>query len=105
MLEGMGFELIDPGVDVPPEAIVVAVKEKKPDLVGLSAWLTTTTSTMRATIDALEAAGIRERMNISVDATPTTQAFATSIGADLYAADTASPAKLSVQSLKRPGQT
>jgi 5-methyltetrahydrofolate--homocysteine methyltransferase len=99
MMEGAGFEVIDLGVDVVPERIVAMVKEYKPDLVGLSALLTTTIEMMPITIEALNEAGIREQVKVIVGGAPVTQKYATSIGADLYAPDAASAARVSVESL------
>jgi 5-methyltetrahydrofolate--homocysteine methyltransferase len=99
MMEGAGFEVIDLGVDVAPERIVAMVKEYKPDLVGLSALLTTTIQMMPITIEALNEAGIREQVKVIVGGAPVTQEYATSIGADLYAPDAASAARVSVESL------
>ena len=99
MMEGAGFEVIDLGVDVAPERIVAMVKEYRPDLVGLSALLTTTIQMMPITIEALNEAGIREQVKVIAGGAPVTQEYATSIGADLYAPDAASAARVSVESL------
>ena len=101
MMEGAGFEVIDLGVDVAPERIVAMVKEYKPDLVGLSALLTTTMEMMPITMEALNEAGIREQVKVIVGGAPVTQKYATSIGADLYAPDAASAARVSVESLSQ----
>ena len=61
MLEGAGFEVIDVGTDVPPQKFVDAVKEHRPDILGMSALLTTTTKSMPATITALTEASLRDR--------------------------------------------
>jgi 5-methyltetrahydrofolate--homocysteine methyltransferase len=90
MLEGAGFETIDMGTDVDPEGFVDAVREHRPSLVGMSALLTTTMVQMKATIEALEEAGLRESIKIMVGGAPVTDAFAKEIGADAYAADAAS---------------
>ena len=89
MLEGAGFETIDLGTDVEPQRFVEAVKEHKPDLVGMSALLTTTMVQMRATVEALEEAGVRDSVKIMVGGAPVTEAFASDIGADAYAPDAA----------------
>jgi 5-methyltetrahydrofolate--homocysteine methyltransferase len=101
MMEGAGFEVIDLGVDVAPERIVAMVKEYKPDLVGLSALLTTTMEMMPITMEALNEAGIREQVKVIVGGAPVTQKYATSIGADLYAPDAASAARVSVEFLSK----
>ncbi|MGD8794144.1 MAG: corrinoid protein [Anaerolineae bacterium] len=90
MLEGAGFETVDLGTDVGPQAFVDAVKEHKPTLLGMSALLTTTMVQMRATVEALEEAGVRQTVKIMVGGAPVTEAFAQEIGADAYAPDAAS---------------
>jgi len=90
MLEGAGFETVDLGTDVEPAAFVAAVREHKPSLVGMSALLTTTMVQMRATVEALVEAGLREQVKIMVGGAPVTEAFAKEIGADAYAPDAAS---------------
>lgn len=90
MLEGAGFEVTDLGVDVPPERFVDAVREKKPDLVGMSALLTTTMPTMGSTIKALVEAGLRDSVKVMVGGAPLTQGYAEQVGADGYAPDAAS---------------
>jgi 5-methyltetrahydrofolate--homocysteine methyltransferase len=87
MLEGSGFEICDLGVDVSAEKFVQAVREKKPDIVGLSALLTTTMPNMKTIIDALQSAGLRSQVKIMVGGAPVTEAFAESIGADGFAPD------------------
>jgi 5-methyltetrahydrofolate--homocysteine methyltransferase len=89
MLEGGGFEAIDLGVDVEPSAFVDAVREHKPDLVGMSALLTTTMAQMKVTIDALTEAGLRDSVKIVIGGAPVTAAFAEQIGADAFAEDAA----------------
>ena len=90
MLEGAGFDTVDLGTDVEPQAFVDAVREHKPKLIGMSALLTTTMVQMRTTIEALEEAGLRDSVKIMVGGAPVTDAFAKEIGADAYAADAAS---------------
>ncbi|MBC8447766.1 MAG: corrinoid protein [Chloroflexi bacterium] len=90
MLEGAGFETIDVGTDVKPETFVAAVREHQPQLLGLSALLTTTMLGMKATIEALQEAGLRDTVKIMVGGAPVTAAFAEQIGADAYAPDAAS---------------
>jgi 5-methyltetrahydrofolate--homocysteine methyltransferase len=90
MVEGAGFETVDLGVDVPPEKFVEAVQEHQPDVLGLSALLTTTMVSMRTTLEALEEAGVRDSVKIMVGGAPVTAAFAEEIGADAYAPDAAS---------------
>jgi 5-methyltetrahydrofolate--homocysteine methyltransferase len=90
MLEGAGFETIDLGTDVGPADFVAAVREHQPDLLGMSALLTTTMTQMKNTIEVLEEAGLRDSVKIMVGGAPVTAAFAERIGADAYAPDAAS---------------
>jgi 5-methyltetrahydrofolate--homocysteine methyltransferase len=82
MLEGAGFEVIDLGTDVKPEAYVNAVLQHRPDIVALSALLTTTMPNMEATIKALEAAGLRNQVKVIIGGAPVTAEYASRIGAD-----------------------
>ena len=93
MIEGQGIECIDLGVDVAPERVVEAVKESGATLVCLSALLTTTMMGQKDVIDALIAAGIRDKVKVMVGGAPVTQAFADEIGADCYTLDAASAAQ------------
>lgn len=93
MLEGAGFEIIDLGVDAAPEDFVDAVKEGA-NLIGMSALLTTTMSNMGATIEALKAAGVRDRVKVMVGGAPLTEEFAKSIGADAFAPDASSATRV-----------
>jgi 5-methyltetrahydrofolate--homocysteine methyltransferase len=90
MLEGAGFETIDLGTDVEPQAFVDAVRDHRPQLVGMSALLTTTMVQMKATIEALEEAGLRDSVKIMIGGAPVTDAFAKQVGANAYAPDAAS---------------
>jgi 5-methyltetrahydrofolate--homocysteine methyltransferase len=87
MLEGAGFDIIDLGRNVTPEQFVEAVKANSPDIVALSALLTTTMSNMQTTINALTASGLRDTVKVMVGGAPLTQEFADSIGADGYGSD------------------
>ncbi len=89
MVEGAGFEVIDLGTDVAPEKFVAAVREHQPRLVGLSALLTTTMMGMKTTVEALQAAGLRDSVKIMIGGAPVTEAFAKQVGADAYAPDAA----------------
>ena len=93
MLEGAGFEVIDLGTDVPAEKIVDAVKEHSPDVVALSALLTTTMSSQGEAIKALTEAGIRDNVKVIVGGAPITEAFAKEIGADGYSEDASGAAE------------
>ena len=90
MLEGAGFETVDLGTDVRPEGFVEAVREHQPQIVGMSALLTTTMVNMKTAIEALVEAGLRDAIKIMVGGAPVTAAFAEEIGADGYAPDAAS---------------
>ncbi len=90
MLEGSGFEVIDLGTDVPPEEFVDAVRRHEPQIIGLSALLTTTMPTMGATIEALKEAGLRGRVKVMIGGAPITLNFANKIGADGFAPDASS---------------
>lgn len=92
MLEGAGFQVIDLGVDVPPQKFVDAVKEHGPQLVGFSALLTTTMTRMKDNVDALQKAGLRDKVKVMVGGAPVTAKFATDIGADIFASDASSAA-------------
>lgn len=94
MIEGTGISVIDLGIDCPPERVVEAVKEYKPDIVCLSALLTTTMVNQKATIDALKEAGLRDQVKVMVGGAPVTQAFADEIGADAYTPDAATAAEV-----------
>jgi corrinoid protein of di/trimethylamine methyltransferase len=87
MLQGAGWEVVNLGTGVTPAQFVEAVKEHKPRILGLSALLTTTVPKMKATIEALGAAGLREQVKVMVGGAPVTQAFADEIGADGYGAN------------------
>ena len=87
MFEGAGFEVIDLGVQVAPEKFVEAIKEHKPDIVGFSAFLTTTMPMFKANINALQKSGLRDQVIVMVGGAPVTQEYADVVGADGYAAD------------------
>jgi len=90
MLEGAGFEVIDLGTDVSTDKFVEAVKEHQPNIIGMSALLTTTMVNMPEVIKALEAAGLRDKVKIMIGGAPITQNYADQIGADGYSPDAAS---------------
>jgi 5-methyltetrahydrofolate--homocysteine methyltransferase len=87
MLEGAAFEIIDLGSDVSPEKFVEAVRSSGADIVAMSALLTTTMPNMKTTIEALEAAGLRDKVKVIVGGAPLTPEYAKQIGADGYASD------------------
>jgi len=94
MCEGAGFEVEDLGTDVEPNQFLEAIKEFEPDIVGMSALLTTTMRAMGDTIKAIEEAGLRDQVKVMVGGAPVTQRFADDIGADGYAANAASASDL-----------
>lgn len=94
MLEGAGFNVIDLGIDVPPETVVAAIRENKPHLLGLSALLTTTMPMIKTTIDTVIESGLRDRVKILVGGAPLDQEFADQVGADGYAPDASTATKL-----------
>src|SRR5438876_379213 len=87
MLEGAGFEVFDLGVNTPPEKFVDAVKTHEPDIVGFSAFLTTTMPMFKANIEALQKAGLRDKVHVAVGGAPVTEEYAKHVGADSYAPD------------------
>ena len=89
MLEGAGFEVIDLGVQVAPDKLIAGIQEHKPDIVGFSAFLTTTMPMFKANINALQKAGLRDQVIVMVGGAPVTQEYADAVGADGYAADAA----------------
>jgi 5-methyltetrahydrofolate--homocysteine methyltransferase len=100
MFEGAGFEVIDLGVQVAPEKFIAAIREHTPDIVGFSAFLTTTMPMFKANINALEKAGLRGQVIVMVGGAPVTQEYADVVGADGYAAD-ASAAVVKAKELLR----
>lgn len=93
MLDCAGFKVIDLGMDVSPEKFVGAVEEYHPQIVAMSALLTTTMPNMKITVDALRATGIRERVKVMVGGAPLTEAYARQAGADAYARDASQAVK------------
>ncbi len=87
LLRGAGYIVKDMGNDVEPQAIVAAVRDEKPDFLGLSALLTSTMVSMQATVKAIEESGLRNSVKIIVGGAPVSDEFARSIGADGYGAD------------------
>jgi len=101
MLEGAGFTVYDLGVNVPPERFVEQVEEHEPDIVGFSAFLTTTMPMFKANINALEKAGLRDKVIVMVGGAPVTQAYADAVGADGYAADASTAVRLAKDLIAR----
>lgn len=94
MLEGAGFTVIDLGVQTPPEKFVEAIREHKPDIVGMSAFLTTTMPMFKVNIHEITKAGLRDEVIIMVGGAPVTQEYADAVGADGYAADASTAVRL-----------
>jgi len=90
MMEGAGFEIVDLGTDASPDAFVNAVRENDADMIGMSALLTTTMPSMKATIEALTEAGLRDQIKVIIGGAPITQNYADEIGADGFAPDASS---------------
>lgn len=101
MLEGCGFEVVNIGIDVSADTFIQAVKENQPDILCMSALLTTTMGYMKEVIDALEAAGIRNQVKVMVGGAPVTQGFADEIGADGYSDNANSAVTVAKQLLGR----
>lgn len=89
MLTGVGFQVVDIGKDIPAERFVQAVREEEAQIVAMSALLTTTMPEMRNTIEALKAAGLREKVKVIVGGAPVSPEYAAQIGADGYGRDAA----------------
>jgi 5-methyltetrahydrofolate--homocysteine methyltransferase len=102
MLEGAGFEVIDAGSDVSPDKFLEFVMDHQPDILGMSALLTTTMVNMRETITALEKNGIRGSIKIMIGGAPVTAGYATQIGADGFAEDASKAVKLARDLLNIP---
>ncbi len=94
MLEGAGFEIIDLGSNVPPEKFAAAVRENSPDILGMSALLTTTMPEMEKTLEALEDLGVRQNIKVMIGGAPVTDSYSEKIGADGFAADASRAVKL-----------
>ena len=96
MMVGAGFEVIDLGTDVKPEAFVEAAKENDAEIIALSALLTTTMVNMKAVIDEFDNSGIRDKVKIMIGGAPVTDNFAKEIGADSYSPDAATAAEVAL---------
>lgn len=96
MMEGKGLEVIDLGVDINEKEIVEAIKKYNPDVLGLSALLTTTMGEQKVVIEELEKTGLRDKVKVIVVGAPITESFAKEIGADMYAADASTAAEVAL---------
>ncbi len=94
MMESAGFEVVDLGVDVDPMDLVQAIKDNQPDIVGLSALLTTTMPMMKKSLESIEEAGLRDSLKVIVGGAPVNKTFADEIGADGFAPDAGSASKM-----------
>ncbi len=101
MFEGAGFEIIDLGTDVSPEKFVEVAKEENPDILGMSALLTTTMTSMQKTIDLLEREGLRKEIFVMIGGAPVTESYAKEIGADGYATDASTAVEIAKQNLNK----
>lgn len=90
MLQGAGFEIVDLGINTPPEKFVEAIRQHQPKLIGLSAMLTTTMLVMKKTIEVINASEVRSQVKIIIGGAPITQRFADEINADGFAKDAVS---------------
>jgi 5-methyltetrahydrofolate--homocysteine methyltransferase len=100
MLVGAGMEVVDLGIDIPPDGFAQAIEQHQPQIVGMSALLNTTIGEMRTTIEALGQRGFRNKVRIMVGGAPVTQQFADAIGADGYAPDAVSAVDLAREWLR-----
>ncbi len=101
MLEGAGFQVIDLGVDVSADAFVEAINEHSPQLLGMSALLTTTMLSMKSTLEAIASAGLRDKVKVMVGGAPVTQRYADEIGADIYGQDANAAVRKAKEALQR----
>jgi 5-methyltetrahydrofolate--homocysteine methyltransferase len=101
MLEGAGFTVIDLGVNVAPERFIAEIETHQPDIVGFSAFLTTTMPMFKANINALEKAGVRDQVIVMVGGAPVTQEYADAVGADAYSPDASSAVKKAKELIER----
>jgi 5-methyltetrahydrofolate--homocysteine methyltransferase len=96
MMQGAGFQVIDAGVDVPPERFVELIREHSPDIVGLSALLTTTMPSMEDTMKVFKAENVRDQVKVLIGGAPVTQEYASRIGADGYGRNATAAAQVAV---------
>ena len=101
MMEGKGLEVIDLGVDVSADKFVQAINDHNADIVALSALLTTTMNEMKGVIEALDAAGLRDKVKVMIDGAPITESFRAAIGADAYTPDAASASESAIALIEK----
>ncbi len=104
MLEGAGFEVINLGINVDADNFLAAIKEHDPDIIGMSALLTTTMPYMKVVVDALGEEGIREEIYVMVGGAPVTENFAREVGADAYGRDAAVSVEIAKRYMQRKNQ-
>ncbi len=103
MLEGAGFEVIDLGVNTSPDKFVAAVQQHNPDIVGFSAFLTTTMPMFKVNIEALKKAGLRDKVKVMVGGAPVNAQYAEMVGADYYCPDASSTARKAKEIVGKSG--
>jgi methylmalonyl-CoA mutase cobalamin-binding domain/chain len=101
MLEGAGFKVIDIGVQVAPEKFIAAINEHQPDILGMSAFLTTTMPMFKVNIHEITKAGLRDKVIIMVGGAPVTQEYADAVGADGFAADASTAVRVAKDLIQR----
>jgi uroporphyrinogen decarboxylase len=102
MLEGAGFQVIDLGVNVAPETMIAAIQEHRPQIVGFSAFLTTTMPMFQTNIEALKAAGLRDQVKVMVGGAPVTEEYALHVEADGFAPEATSATRIALDFVKNP---
>jgi methylmalonyl-CoA mutase cobalamin-binding domain/chain len=101
MMEGAGFEVINIGINNPVESYLAAIEEHQPDIIGMSALLTTTMPYMKVVIDTLKERGIRDNYIVLVGGAPLNEEFGKAVGADAYCRDAAVAVETAKQYMKR----
>jgi methylmalonyl-CoA mutase cobalamin-binding domain/chain len=104
MLEGAGFEVVNLGINVDADKFLAAIKEHDPDIIGMSALLTTTMPYMKVVVDALGEEGIRDEIYVMVGGAPVTENFAREVGADAYGRDAAVSVEIAKRYMQRKNQ-
>lgn len=102
MVEGAGFTVIDLGVNVAPETMIEAIRAHRPDIVGFSAFLTTTMPMFQKNVEAIQTAGLRDHLKIMVGGAPVTEEYARRVGVDGYAREASTAARIAVDFIKNP---
>jgi methylmalonyl-CoA mutase cobalamin-binding domain/chain len=101
MLEGAGFKVIDIGVQVAPEKFIAAINEHQPDILGMSAFLTTTMPMFKVNIHEITKAGLRDKVIIMVGGAPVTQEYADAVGADGFASDASTAVRVAKELIQK----